>query len=48
MSPARLNKMPVRIILNAVMLRPIDWLGRRLVMMPVSDQLEIRCSYGAR
>jgi len=26
---------------------PLDWLSRLLVMMPVSGQLEIRCSYGA-
>lgn len=25
----------------------LDWLSRLLVMMPVSGQLEIRCSYGA-
>lgn len=26
---------------------PLDWLSSLLVMMPVSGQLEIRCSYGA-
>jgi hypothetical protein len=41
MSPARLNKMPVRIILDIVLQPPLDWLGRGLVMVPVSSQLEI-------
>jgi hypothetical protein len=47
MSPARLNKMPVRIILDIVLQPPLDWLGRGLVMVPVSSQLEIRRPYGA-
>jgi AraC family transcriptional activator of mtrCDE len=38
--------MPVRLVARIAM-PPLDWLSRLLVMMPVSGQLEIRCSYGA-
>jgi AraC family transcriptional activator of mtrCDE len=38
--------MLIRIVTRTIMPR-LDWLSRLLVMMPVSGQLEIRCSYGA-
>ncbi|MFP3556989.1 hypothetical protein SB861_40755 [Paraburkholderia sp. SIMBA_049] len=42
----KLVKMLVRLVARIVT-PPLDWLGRLLVVMPVSGQLEIRCSYRA-